>query len=198
MPRTQRSTRALLTSLVWGVPLLIGVVAVACGGSSSDSSAPTSVARTTTSAAPDVKVTASSFRSLKAMTPVRGFFVDNLLGDLDGTLKVARSKNGGTYPPGTLLQLVPQEAMVKHRPGFDAATKDWEFFFLDVSPSGTKIVTRGAANVVNRFGGNCASCHSAADERFDMVCEHDHGCAPLPVGDDVIRAVQNADPRPAS
>jgi hypothetical protein len=29
-----------------------------------------------------------------------------------------------------------------------------------------------------------------------MVCEHNHGCAPLPVGDDVIAAIQRADPRP--
>jgi hypothetical protein len=29
-----------------------------------------------------------------------------------------------------------------------------------------------------------------------FVCEDDHGCAPLPVGDDVITAIQNADPRP--
>jgi len=29
-----------------------------------------------------------------------------------------------------------------------------------------------------------------------MVCEHDHGCAPLPVGDDVIKLVQLGDPRP--
>jgi hypothetical protein len=88
--------------------------------------------------------------------------------------------------------------MVKHRVGWNPKTKDWEFFFLDVSATGTKIVTRGIENVVNRFGGNCASCHSAADAKFDMVCEHDHGCAPLPVGDDVIRVIQLADPRPST
>jgi hypothetical protein len=26
--------------------------------------------------------------------------------------------------------------------------------------------------------------------------EDDHGCAPLPIGDDIITAVQEADPRP--
>jgi hypothetical protein len=130
------------------------------------------------------------------MTPVRGFFVANLLGDLDETLAVARSTSGGEYPPGTLLQLVPQEAMVKHQRGFSPATKDWEFFFLEVTPQGTTIVTRGTDQVMNRLGGNCASCHAAADDRFDMVCEDDHGCEPLPISDDVIRAVQRADPRP--
>jgi hypothetical protein len=143
-----------------------------------------------------VHVTAASFTSLRHLTPVRGFFVGNLLGDLDATLHVANSRSGGVYPPGTVLQLIPTEAMVKHRAGFDPATRDWEFFSLAVSPAGTKILSRGAADVVNRFGGNCAACHSAAQSKFDMVCEHDHGCAPLPVGDDVIHAIQKSDPRP--
>jgi hypothetical protein len=106
--------------------------------------------------------------------------------------------NGGVYPTGTLLQLVPQEAMVKHRPGWNPATDDWEFFSLNVSPTGTAIITHGIQNVVNRFGGNCAQCHSAAAKRFDFVCEHTHGCAPLPVSDAIIKAIQLADPRPAS
>jgi hypothetical protein len=28
------------------------------------------------------------------------------------------------------------------------------------------------------------------------VCEDDHGCDPLPFGDDVIMGIQQADPRP--
>lgn len=131
------------------------------------------------------------------MTPVRGFFVANLLGNLRGTLAVAHSTAGGTYPTGSVLQLVPQEAMVKHRAGWNRATDDWEFFSLDVSKAGTKILTRGVQHVVNRFGGNCAACHSAASSKFDFVCEHDHGCAPLPISDAVIRVIQRADPRPA-
>ncbi len=132
------------------------------------------------------------------MTPVRGFFVTNLTGNLAGTLSVARSLTGGVYPTGTLLQLVPQEAMVKHRPGWNPATDDWEFFALNVSATGTAITTRGIQNVVNRFGGNCASCHMAAKGKFDFVCEHDHGCAPLPISDAIIKAIQLADPRPAT
>ena len=139
---------------------------------------------------------AADFTNIHRMTEVNGHFIANRLGHLDQALAVARSRKGGRYPVGTLIQLVPQEAMVKRRAGFDPATKDWEFFFLDVSPQGTKIVTRGTDKVVNRFGGNCASCHVAAAPQFDLVCEHDHGCAPLPIGDDVIAAVQRADPRP--
>jgi len=82
------------------------------------------------------------------LTPVRGFFVGNLLGNLKGTLKVARSPDGGVYPPGSVVQLVPTEVMVKQPAGFNAATKDWEFFELDVSKSGSVIRKRGFAEVV--------------------------------------------------
>jgi hypothetical protein len=147
--------------------------------------------------AEDFEATAADFRNLQAMTPVRGFFVDNRRGHLDEALAIARADEGGEYPVGTILQLVPQEAMVKRREGWNPATHDWEFFFLDVGPAGTEIVTRGADEVVNRFGGNCASCHTAAEPQFDFVCEQDHGCDPLPIGHDIIEAVQEADPRPA-
>ena len=146
----------------------------------------------------DFVARADDFHNLHTMTQVRGFYLDNRLGHLDEALSVANSPRGGTYPVGTIIQLVPQEAMVKRRKGFDPATNDWEFFFLSVSPTGTVIEVRGTDKVVNRFGGNCASCHSAADPKFDFVCEHDHGCAPLPIGDDVIRIVQSIDPRPVS
>ncbi|MFL6243354.1 MAG: hypothetical protein ACJ73V_10070 [Acidimicrobiia bacterium] len=144
----------------------------------------------------DFVAQANDFRNLHTMTPVRGFFVDNLLGHLDEALAVANSPRGGTYPVGTIIQLVPQEAMVKREKGFSPATRDWEFFFLSVSPAGTTIEKRGTADVVNRFGGNCASCHQAAAARFDGVCEETHGCAPLPIGPDVLHAVQESDPRP--
>ena len=187
---------------VLGPPLVVGAIVFGCGGTASRArTASTGTSSTTRSAATttlgkDVVVTEHSFRSLRVMTPIRGFFVDNLLGDLPASVAVANSRDGGMYPPGTVLQLVPQEAMVKHRAGWSPKTNDWEFFFLDVSATGTKIVHRGTMQVVNRFGGNCASCHSAAAAKFDFVCEHDHGCAPLPVSDDIIRAIQLADPRP--
>jgi hypothetical protein len=144
----------------------------------------------------DFMAQATDFQNLHTMTKVRGFYIDNRLGHLDEALAVANSPRGGKYPVGTIIQLVPQEAMVKREEGFSPATRDWEFFFLSVSASGTEIQTRGAADVVNRFGGNCASCHQGAEARFDGVCEKDHGCAPLPIGDDVFHAIQESDPRP--
>ena len=146
----------------------------------------------------DFVAQAGDFPNLHTMTKVRNFYIDNRLGHLDEALAVANSPTGGVYPVGTVIQLVPQEAMVKREKGFSPATRDWEFFFLSVSPDGTVIEKRGTSDVVNRFGGNCASCHQAAAARFDGVCEENHGCAPLPIGPEVFHAIQESDPRPLS
>jgi hypothetical protein len=142
-----------------------------------------------------IAVTDDTFQCLQSMTPVRGFFVANLLGKLDDTLKVANSPTGGRYPPGSVVQLVPTEVMVKHEDGWNPATKDWEFFELTVSNAGSKIHKRGAVDVVNRFGGNCFACHVAAKPEWDLICEKTNGCAPLPITTAQITAIQKADPR---
>jgi hypothetical protein len=49
--------------------------------------------------------------------------------------------------------------------------------------------------VVNRFGGNCFGCHAAAKPQWDLICEQDHGCKPLPIPTATIVAIQKADPR---
>ncbi len=144
----------------------------------------------------EIHVQASDFRSLRSMTRVRGFFVDNRLGHLKQALHVANSRKGGVYPVGTIILLIPQAAGVKRRKGYDPATHDWEFFTPQATAQGTTILTAGTAAVVNRFGGSCLGCHSAAPPQFDVVCEHNHGCAPLPIGDDVIAQIQRFDPRP--
>ena len=143
----------------------------------------------------EVKVTADSFECLADMTPVRHFYVDNLLGNLDATLAVANSEKGGVYPPGSVVQLVPTEVMVKHAKGWNAATRDWEFFELDVSADGSSIRYRGFADVVNKFGGNCFGCHVKAKPEWDLICEKGHGCDPIPVTAEQILAIQQADPR---
>jgi hypothetical protein len=98
------------------------------------------------------------------------------------------------YPVGTILQLVPFEAMVKHPRENFPKTNGWEFFFLDVSKEGTKIKDRGERVVNLSQGVTCLSCHKAA-VRFDFVCEKGHGCAPIPFDDQKITELQNADPR---
>jgi hypothetical protein len=184
------------------LPVIVAVVVASCSSGDDDSDAARTAGTeragtTTTTASEDLEMQAGDFVNLHDMTPVRGFFVDNKLGHLDEALAVAKdTKGGGKYPVGTIIQLIPQEAMVKRAPGFSPETNDWEFFALKTTAQGTSITTRGGADVVNQFGGSCADCHKLAKPQFDFVCEHDHGCDPLPIGDDVIKAVQNADPRP--
>ena len=143
----------------------------------------------------DLQIDAKSFRCITQMTRVRHFYVDNLRGHLDATLAAANSTKGAVYPPGSVVQLVPGEAMVKRNKGFNPTTYDWEFFELDVSKDGTQVRKRGFADVVNRFGGNCFGCHIAARPQWDLVCEVDHGCAPIPVTRAMIGALQRTDPR---
>jgi hypothetical protein len=179
---------------------------VACGGGSdgatttttTTSSASSTAAGTSTTgpAGEDLVVDEDDLRNINLMTPVRGFFVDNLLGHLDEAVAIAEADEGGTYPVGTIIQLIPTEVMVKRAAGFSPETNDWEFLFVEVTEDGTEIIDRGTLDVINAFGLDCASCHLKADDRFDMVCETDHGCDPLQIGRDIIDAVQAADPRP--
>lgn len=145
--------------------------------------------------ATDDAINADSFTCIRDMTPVRGFFVDNLAGDLAATVAAAEQEEGITYPAGSVVQLVPTEAMVKREAGFNPATRDWEFFELNVSSEGTEIGKRGFADVVNRFGGNCFACHIQARPEFDLICETGHGCDPIPITKLMISAIQKTDPR---
>jgi len=147
--------------------------------------------------ADEVKTTmeAEDFGCIRDLSPVRGFFVGNFKGDLEATLATANSTTGGVYPAGSIVQLVPGEVMIKHDKGFSPATKDWEFIELDVTAEKTSVRNRGFADVVNRFGGNCFACHIQAKPEFDLVCEKDHGCDPIPLTDNMIKALQNTDPR---
>lgn len=123
------------------------------------------------------------------------FFVSNLLGDNAATLAVAQSDNGGEYPAGSVISMVPTEVMIKHQEGWNPETNDWEFFELTVSEEGSTIKTRGTTDVINQFGGNCLDCHKLAKPEWDFICASDHGCAPLPIQREQILAIQQADPR---
>lgn len=141
-----------------------------------------------------IKVDESTFKCILKMTPVRHFFVDNLAGNLAGTLAVAEADKG-EYPEGTVLQLIPNEVMIKQQKGFSPATNDWEFFALDTDKNGSKIVSRGGVEVNNFLGLSCYDCHKAARAEFDLVCEQDHGCVPLPLTRAMFHAIQRTDPR---
>jgi hypothetical protein len=136
----------------------------------------------------------ASFKCITEMTHVRHFYVDNLAGNLAGTVKVAQAGTGD-YPVGSVLQLVPTEVMVKREKGFNAVTHDWEFFDLNISPTSSTIRVRGFQDVNNRFGGNCFNCHVKARQEFDLVCDNSHGCDPVPFTRAMSGALQRTDPR---
>jgi hypothetical protein len=135
--------------------------------------------------ADDIAVSEQSFSCIYHAAPER----------LREAIRIFRDNVSDTeYPIGTILQLIPTEAMVKHSRGTFAKSNDWEFFSLDVSAAGTKISDRGE-NVVNHTQGlTCLSCHQPA-AKYDFVCEKTHGCAPIPLGDQKIAELQGADPR---
>jgi len=183
--------------VVVSTTVLAASLFVACaGGSGRTASAPATTAAPTTTTLPDVAPTAADFVNINTMTRVDDHFVGSLNGHLAAALAVAHSAAGGVYPVGTVIQLLPTEAMVKRHKGYRAATHDWEMFSLKVSAQGTRILAEGTTNVVNAFDENCAACHSLAKPQFDFVCGKTHGCAPLPLTDAVIASLQRADPRP--
>jgi hypothetical protein len=176
-PQTER--RGKQGSIAWGaaLSLLLGMHA---GNGSGDE--------------PKVKVTDESFKCITEMTKVRHFYVDNLLGNLAETVAVATAGRGD-YPEGSVVQLMPNEVMIKQQKGHSPVTRDWEFFWIDVDKNGSKIYTRGFAEVNNRFGLNCFTCHIKAQPEFDFICETEHGCDPIPVTKAMFGALQRTDPR---
>jgi len=146
--------------------------------------------------AEDIAVSEQTFCCILDWPKVRNTrFKHSHQGKLKEAMRILRdSIPDREYPVGTILQLVPFEAMVKHPREKFPKTNGWEFFFLDVSEAGTQIKDRGD-NVVNLSQGvTCLSCHQPA-ARFDFVCEKGHGCAPIPFDDQKIGELQRADPR---
>jgi hypothetical protein len=141
----------------------------------------------------DFVASETDFTCLTQWERVRRFRIANPIGGLDAALAVARGEAPPPYPVGTIIQLVPQEAMVKRAPGFFPDAHDWEFFVLTPSTAGTQITQRGRGEVVN-IGMPCFTCHGAAPHT-DFVCETGNGCVALGLTEELITAIQNADPR---
>jgi hypothetical protein len=176
--------------------LALGALLLGCGsGDDAAGSSSATSGGSGGSAAEDLEMTEADFECILDWTAVHKFRITNKLGHQEEAIAVANSADGGVYPVGTIIQLIPTEAMVKRRPGFSAATKDWEFFFLEVTGKQTTIKARGAGEVVNGFGGNCLNCHALAEPQWDLVCEDSHGCDPLPFTAEQIKMVQDSDPR---
>jgi len=180
----------------------------ACGGDEPRASTPDAAAPTADAdvdAPPvitgeDLDMRAEDFTCIKTWDMVRHFRISNKLGHLDEALAVANAPQGKTYPVGTIIQLVPFEAMVKRGKGFSAESNDWEFFALTVNAQGTTINARGGdSTVLNQFNRRpCLECHSPAKAAYDFVCDEEtqqHGCMPLGVPIDIILRAQNGDAR---
>ena len=149
-----------------------------------------------TLSADDVVITAKSFGCVLDLPKVRNTRIQNP--DPEKLKEATRIFRGSVpnqeYPTGTILQLIPGEAMVKHdRPAFPNSN-GWEFFALKVSSDGTTIQDRGDKVINTSLKKPCLECHSPA-VKFDFVCEKGHGCAPIPFSDEQITNIQAADPR---
>src|SRR5262245_55387444 len=71
---------------------------------------------------------ASDFDCLLNWARVRNMRIANKLGHLEEALRFAEDLPvGGQFPVGTIVQLVPGEAMVKRGPDFDPENHNWEY-----------------------------------------------------------------------
>jgi hypothetical protein len=118
----------------------------------------------------------------------------NELGHMSEALSVANSPEGGTFPVGTIIQLIPGEASVKRAPGYSATPRDWQFFTLNVSSTGTVIAMSGTTSVTNALG-PCIGCHGQAQPQWDLVCGDTHGWPSLLLDGMQIATAQQTDPR---
>jgi cytochrome c553 len=99
------------------------------------------------------------------------------------------------YPVGTILQVLPFEAMIKRRPGYNPDGNDWEFVRLMPTPNGrTQILADGRAEVANALG-SCQGCHKALAQQHDLVCGFVIGAAGLGLTEQQLANIQAADPR---
>src|ERR1700679_1711160 len=149
-----------------------------------------------TLSADDLVITAKSFGCVLDLPKVRNTRIQNLDPEkLAEAIRIFRdSVPDKEYPTGTILQLIPIEAMVKHDRAAFPNTNGWEFFALKVSADGTTIVDRGDKVLNTSLKKPCLDCHSPA-AKFDFVCEKKHGCAPIPVTDQLIASMQAGDQR---
>ncbi len=149
-----------------------------------------------TLSADDLVITEKSFGCLLDLPKVRNTRIHNPdPAKLKEAIRIFRdSVPDKEYPTGTVLQLIPAEAMVKHERAAFPNTNGWEFLALKVSADGTTILDRGDKVLNTSLKKPCLDCHSPA-AKFDFVCEKGHGCAPIPVTDQQIAGMQSADPR---
>src|SRR5579863_9280514 len=89
----------------------------------------------------DLVITEKSFGCVLDLPQVRNTRIQNPdPAKLKEAIRIFRdSVPNKDYPTGTVLQLIPTEAMVKHDRAAFPNTNGWEFFALKVSSDGTTI-----------------------------------------------------------
>jgi hypothetical protein len=110
-------------------------------------------------------------------------------------LTEAGALSPASYPVNTVLQVLPFEAMIKRRRGYNPDGNDWEFVRLGVDSKGkTQILADGRGEVANALG-SCQTCHKRLAPTHDLVCGFVIGAAGLGLTDEQLAAIQAADPR---
>lgn len=104
------------------------------------------------------------------------------------------NETGKEYPVGTIIRLIPREAMVK-RGASMTETAGWEFINLAEEATGTvTIKERGGKEITNQAG-SCWTCHAPAKD-YDYICKKTNGCGTLEkfgVTDALIGQIQGSD-----
>ncbi|MFT5583726.1 MAG: hypothetical protein ACI9VR_001307 [Cognaticolwellia sp.] len=126
---------------------------------------------------PDAFLTDADFGCFRDWEKVGHSYYTSVIGDPAAAAQAARDNT--PFPVGTVVQLMPNEAMVKRHVGYSDETGDWEFLKLQLVKGHAVITERGTSQVKNLAGG-CAECHAASAESNDWVCSESHGCEVLP------------------
>jgi hypothetical protein len=102
---------------------------------------------------------------------------------------------GKGYPVGTILQVLPSEAMIKRRRGFNPEGNDWEFVrLMPMTDGSSQIRADGKGEVANALG-SCQGCHKALAQRYDLVCGFVVGASGLGLTEEQLANIQASDPR---
>jgi hypothetical protein len=100
-------------------------------------------------------------------------------------LKIETGKMGKGLPVGTVIQLVPFEAMVKRGGKFNRE-----------GHGTTEITLRGQSEVLSAFTHtSCQNCHETQAAQHDAICEFVQGTEGIGLTDDILTVLQNGDPR---
>ena len=148
--------------------------------------------------AEDIVAIDTDFECLNNWPQVGRVSITNLAGATEEALELLSNPQIGLqFPIGTIIQEIPEEAMVKRAPGYNPSHNDWEFFALKIENDGSTIIQQRGPNSAN-LGGTCAGCHVLAKD-FDLLCgsSGERGCVDLDfiITDETVVQLRNEDPR---